>query len=121
MSLKNKQKSYRFGLYSEDIAAWFLRAKGYQIIESRHRNKLGEIDLVVKRGKTIVMVEVKARSKSQNEVVHKQQQERISRAASLFVAKRKEFANLSVRFDVIKITPWQLPKHIENAWEYGGI
>jgi putative endonuclease len=120
MALKNKRKSYRFGLYAEELAAWFLRAKGYQIVEWRHRNKLGEIDLVAKKGKTIVMVEVKARAKNQDEVVHRQQQERISRAAALFVAKRKEFANLSVRFDVIKITPWQWPKHIKNAWEYGG-
>ena len=41
------------------VAAWFLRLKFYRVLARRYRTPLGEIDLIVKRGRTIAFVEVK--------------------------------------------------------------
>ena len=119
-SAKKKIKSYRFGILSEYLVIWFLRLQGYTITDRRCRTRLGEIDLIARRGKTLAFIEVKARKNQENELVHLRQQQRISRSASLLIAKRKEFANLKARFDVVIVRPWKIPKHIKNAWEYNG-
>ena len=38
-----------------------LMLKGYRIVARRHRTKLGEIDLIARRGDLVLIVEVKAR------------------------------------------------------------
>lgn len=115
---RNRVRSYRFGLVSEALAATYLRCKGYRILARRYKTRLGELDLVARKGRIIAFVEVKARNKPLSEVLQKRQQQRISRAATLFIAKRRQFATFSVRFDVMLIVPWRLPKHIKNAWEF---
>ena len=50
------------GRQAEELAAAFLQAKGMTIVERKFRNKLGEIDLIVKDGEEIVFVEVRARA-----------------------------------------------------------
>ena len=49
------------GRRAETLAAWYLRLKGYRIIESRYKTPVGEIDLIARRWGTTVFVEVKAR------------------------------------------------------------
>lgn len=117
MAKRSKIKSYKFGLRSEALAAWFLRLKGYHIIAHRYKTKMGEIDLVARKGNILAVIEVKARGKKQDEVLHRRQQQRISRAATLLIAKRRDFASLALRFDVIMLVPWRIPRHIKNAWE----
>lgn len=47
------------GRQGETLAAEFLVAKGYELLESNLDLKLGEIDLLLKDGETIVLAEVK--------------------------------------------------------------
>lgn len=49
------------GKWGEDIAADFLRKKGYVILERNWRSGHRDIDIVAKTGNTIVFVEVKTR------------------------------------------------------------
>lgn len=49
-----------FGRTAEKKAATFLKKKGYRLLEKNHRTELGEIDLIVEDGETVVFVEVKA-------------------------------------------------------------
>lgn len=56
-----RQKAYRRGHSAERLAAVALMLKGYRIIGRRYRTKLGEIDLIARRGDIVLMVEVKAR------------------------------------------------------------
>lgn len=52
--------TYR-GLYGEAVAASYLRAKDYRILRQRFRyGSGGEIDLVCRKGDTLVFVEVKS-------------------------------------------------------------
>lgn len=112
------------GKRAEDRAAAFLRLKGYRIRERNYRVPVGEIDLIVERGGTVVFVEVKARrgtaQGSPLEAVPPQKVRRISAAAALFLAARK--TRPACRFDVVTVGPdknWLgLPKirHLQNAF-----
>ena len=57
----NRVLNEQRGRRAENIAAMFLRLKGYTILDRRCRTPFGEIDIIARRGKTIVFVEVKAR------------------------------------------------------------
>ena len=50
------------GNHGENLAAAFLRSRGFRILERQARvSRVGEIDIVALDGETIVFVEVKAR------------------------------------------------------------
>ena len=51
----------RFGYKAEDLAADFLRRKGYDIVAVNYTTFFGEIDIVARHKGTTVFVEVKAR------------------------------------------------------------
>ncbi|NBX03670.1 MAG: YraN family protein [Alphaproteobacteria bacterium] len=125
--MKSSQKrlaSHRFGLAAEKIAAFYLRAKGYRILAERYRNFGGEIDILARRGKTVVAVEVKARKNLDScmDSITSDKQQRIIRATNGLLSGHGKVAGLddlhscNIRFDVIFLAPWRLPLHIQDAW-----
>lgn len=50
------------GQTGETLAAQLLQRKGHQILALNRKNKLGEIDILSREGKTIVVTEVKTKS-----------------------------------------------------------
>ncbi len=119
-----RQKAHRYGLHAEKFAAWYLRLKGYRILAERYRNPQGEIDLLAKKGKTLIAVEVKARqTMAQCEIsITPFKQQKIMRAVEWLIAGRgkitglKDIENHTIRFDVIWVANKRLPVHIKNAW-----
>ena len=112
-----RQKAEQSGRRAEQIAAFYLRLKGYRILASRDKTPVGEIDIIATRGKTLVIVEVKKRNTLREalEAVSLNQRRRIERATLAWQQKNRKMA-LSVRFDVIAIVPKRWPTHIKNAW-----
>lgn len=111
---------YRRGLNAEFWAALYLRVTGYRILERRCRTPVGEIDIVARRGKNLVFVEVKTRMDMTTalESISSTQRGRIVRAAQYYMARlRSEF---DPRFDVIAIVPPFSLRHIRNAWDLSG-
>ena len=53
--------AFRRGHGAEGLAACWLRLKGYRILARNWRSAAGEIDLIARRGATLVIVEVKQR------------------------------------------------------------
>ncbi len=106
------------GLRAESVAALLLRLKGYRILARRMKTRLGEIDLIARRGRTLVFVEVKARSDLDGalDALQAPQRERLARAASLYVAGRPDLAALDMRFDLVLVAPRRFPRHMANAW-----
>lgn len=112
-------KSYNFGIIAEYIIAILYFFKFYKIIKHRYKTYLGEIDLIAVRNKTIVFIEVKARTKIIDDILCKStQQERIKKAAIIFLQKHgRKYNQYNVRFDLAMVRTFALPEIIENAWE----
>ena len=112
--------AYRRGHRSEWLAAAALMAKGYRIVARRYRTKLGEIDLIARRGNLVLIVEVKARKTliEAMDAIARDSERRIEGAADLWLARQRDHAKLSVRFDMVAVLPWRWPVHVENVF-YG--
>ena len=115
---KKRQRAERQGHVAETLALWFLLLKFYWPVAQRAKTPKGEIDLIVRRGRQLVLVEVKARQHMQDaaEAILPQQQRRIIDAFSLWVARHPRYMNCHTRCDVILIAPWRWPRHITNAF-----
>lgn len=122
MSVEARQKAHRLGHAAEWRAVWRLRLAGYSILARRYKTRLGEIDIVARRGGVLAFVEVKARADAATaaDALGGRQFGRVSRAASLFVARHPRLAACSVRFDAVLVSGspwWRLwPTHLPDVW-----
>jgi putative endonuclease len=110
------------GRSGEWLAALRLMASGYRIVARNFRSPVGEIDLIARRGRTLVFIEVKHRGDHAAAAlaILPRQQARIRRAAEAFLARRPELATFSLRFDAMLLAPWSVPQHIVDAWRDSG-
>lgn len=120
-TLKRRQAEAR-GRRAETLAAWFLRLKGYRVLARRYRTPAGEIDLIVRRGRTVAFVEVKQRPQeaAAMEAVTPMSRQRIARAAALWVSRHPAAVNLDQRFDVVVACPGRIPRHIPAVFDSDG-
>lgn len=111
-------RARRDGRRGEIVCALWLMAKGYRILGLRLKTPLAEIDLLVRRGKVVSVVEVKRRADLATalEAVGPRQRDRLIRAARWIAAARPELAGASVRLDLIALAPGRWPRHIRDAW-----
>lgn len=118
--LRKRRKAYRRGHSSEWLAAIALMAKGFRIVARRYRTKLGEIDLIARRGDLVLIVEVKARKTliEAMDAIRLESERRIEGAADLWLSRQRDHAKLSLRFDMVAVLPWRWPVHVENVF-YG--
>ena len=117
-ALKLRQKAYRRGHFSEWLASAALMLKGFRIVARRYRTKLGEIDLIARRGDLVLIVEVKARKTLMEavEAIAYESERRIEGAADLWLTRQRDHAKLSMRFDMVAVLPWRWPVHVENIF-----
>lgn len=108
--------AHRLGLRAETLAALFLVLKGYRILARRLKTPAGEIDMVIRRGRALAIVEVKARGAGAEEALLPRQQKRLERAAAHFLGRNPALAELDLRFDVVLVMPRRLPRHMADAW-----
>ncbi len=113
-----RRRSEGYGRFAEALCRGLLRLKGYRILATRLKTPLGEIDIVARRGDTLAVIEVKARRdwQSASEAVGARQLGRLSRAAHVFLGANPQYAGLTLRFDVMLVTPFALPRHLMDAW-----
>ncbi len=114
-----------FGRRGERAAANYLRRRGYRIVARSSRNLAGELDLVTVDKRTVVFVEVKARTSHQSghpvEAITPEKERRLTRAALAFL-RQHGLLDHPARFDVIAVTwpgdtqPPQI-EHFINAFE----
>ncbi len=115
---RDRFAAYRHGHFAEALAAALLLAKGFRLLARRYKTPLGEIDLIVKRGRIIAFVEVKARAFERDalESVGRAEERRMVDAADLWLAKHPDAAGLDLRYDMVVVAPWRLPKHLPDAF-----
>jgi putative endonuclease len=93
------------GSRGERRAVWFYRLRGYSIVGRNVRMRSGEIDLVVRRGRALVFVEVKTRQSlaagEGYESVDRAKQLQLVRLVDEYLAKHAHVGD--VRYDVLSL------------------
>ncbi|MFN2607423.1 MAG: YraN family protein [Acidimicrobiales bacterium] len=94
------------GASGEDLAAAWYEANGYSVVARNWRCRQGEIDLVVRKGRTIVFCEVKTRSSTAFgapvEAVTRTKQARLRVLAGRWLEDAAVAAR-EIRFDVASV------------------
>jgi putative endonuclease len=95
----------KLGARGERRAAWFYRLRGYTIVARNVRFRTGEIDLIVRRGRTLAFVEVKTRQSvaagAGYDAVGARKQRRLIDLALLWLARHPHPGE--VRYDVLSL------------------
>jgi putative endonuclease len=118
MKAAAKIRAQRFGRRAEWLATWYLRLKGFRLVARDVRLPGGEIDLVLRRGRLLVLVEIKARAPGTEieAAIGERQWRRIAAAAEQFCARRPGYAELDRRFDALFLERGRWPRHRPDAW-----
>ncbi len=110
------------GIWGEDLAAAYLREKGYVIIERDWHSGHRDIDIIAQKDSTIVFVEVKTRSSRDFldpiTAVNRQKQHNLLCAINHYLQYKR--ISSDYRFDVITIvgTPGCLNPEIEHIEDF---
>ena len=103
------------------MAAAALRRDGWTILAERHRNPGGELDLIAEKSGLLAFVEVKARP-SLRDAAHAltpRQQDRLMRAAEIWLAANPGHGAEGMRFDVILVAADGTARRIADAFRLG--
>jgi len=118
MTPERGQRARREGRRGEWWCALWLMAKGYRILGFRLKTPQGEIDLLVRKGDVVAVVEVKRRVRLDDalQAIGARQRRRLTAAAASLIARRPDLAGLPIRLDLIALAPGRRPHHIHDAW-----
>lgn len=105
------------GRRAETLAAWYLRLKGWRILDRRVKTPRGEVDLVARRGRSIAFVEVKWRASAAELgfAIDTWRLRRVAAAAEAIAPRYLRSGDMQ-RIDVLLLAPGRWPRHIVNAW-----
>jgi putative endonuclease len=96
------------GRNAEQLAARYLAQQGLSLVASNHRARVGELDLVMREGRVLVIVEVRARHSARKatpeETIDRHKQRRIILATQHFILCNRQYRDWPLRFDVVGIT-----------------
>lgn len=96
------------GTAAEALAGRYLAGQGLQLVTANFRARVGELDLVMTERGVLVVVEVRARRRTNvttpAATVNRGKQQRLIRATQYFLLRHRQFAHWPVRFDVVSIT-----------------
>lgn len=102
-----RESSRSRGSRAERRVARHYRLRGYRILDANAWAAGNEVDLVVRRGRTIVFCEVKSKGGGRYgeplEMVGREKQRRVVRAAEAWLAARPECAALEVRLEAVSL------------------
>ena len=105
MMLRRTIPVAKLGARGERRAAWCYRLRGFSIVGRNHRMRGGEIDLIVRRGKLLVFVEVKTRQSlaagEGYESVDRRKQMQMVRLSDQYLAKCQHKGE--VRYDIVSL------------------
>lgn len=106
------------GQRAEALALLALLLRGYRPVARNLKTPVGEIDLVVRRGRVLAVIEVKTRGTFADaaESIRPEQQARIRRATEWLLNGRPDLAGLTIRFDAMLVLPRRWPQHLVGAY-----
>jgi putative endonuclease len=96
------------GAYGENLAQSYLEKNDHEIIDRNFRWRLGEIDFITKKNRSLHFIEVKYRSTRDyglpQESVIKKKQHKIQRTALLWLQQHHLPVDSDMHFDVLAIS-----------------
>ena len=116
----------RKGARGEEAAASYLESKGWNVLARNFRTRVGEIDIIARRGDLVAFVEVKSWQTVPREDLTRsigpRKRARISRAARVFLSQRPDLGRAHLRFDVVFLGAEENGiEHIAGAFDEEGI
>jgi len=103
----------QIGRDAEERAAQFLTAAGLTLLQRNYRCRMGELDIVARSGNTLVVAEVRLRTRSDfggaAASVTPAKCRRIVRATRHLLVRSPQLARMPVRFDVLIVYPDNKP------------
>lgn len=107
----------------EDEAVKLVQAAGLVVLSRNYTTRCGEIDIVAEDNGTLVFIEVRARSNSRfNSAagsVDRRKQQKLVRAAQLYLRRVSGPGQPGCRFDVIAFEPPQSSAQRDVRWIKG--
>jgi len=84
-----KNLNHQTGKIGEDLARQYLIKRGYKILTSNFRNRLGEIDIIASKNNTLVFVEAKLKigekAGQPEEMINRKKINQIQKMAEIFL------------------------------------
>jgi len=115
--MRSSISASEYGRLAETLAATWLRLRGYRIVGRNVRVARREIDVVARRGSTLVVCEVKARRSTSRgapaEAVDARKRRRMVEAGEMLLAAHPDAER--VRFDVIAVDGLRV-RHVPAAF-----
>jgi len=103
-----RSERQRLGAAAEEQAAELLRGAGCDILARNLRCRMGELDIVARRGELLIIAEVRLRSSGRfggaAASITAAKRARIVRAARYLLAREPGLARLAVRFDTLLLS-----------------
>jgi len=100
------------GVSGEQVVADWYCARGYELVARNWRCREGELDLVLRRGRTFVFCEVKARTSTRFgapvEAVTRAKQVRLRHLAARWLEDEAPVRPREIRFDVASVLAGQI-------------
>ena len=98
------------GDFGEVTVRDYLIKRGYRVIASNYRKRVGEIDIIAvfDIDKEVIFIEVKTRKQGGLiegvESVNHTKRQKIFKTARAFIAENPQFCRMNTRFDVAEVT-----------------
>jgi putative endonuclease len=104
----NNESTRARGSRGEDLALEYLTNLGYELVARNWRSRAGELDLIMRDGDCLVVVEVKARrgegAGRAEQAISRTQARRLLSAGEWFIQQHPHFADHFWRCDLVAIT-----------------
>ncbi|MCI5071661.1 YraN family protein [bacterium] len=104
------QNRKTLGALGEEQAQKFLQKQGYKLLYKNYRCPLGEIDLIMHKAKTLLIVEVKSGTHTSiSPKVHFNwhKKQKLIRLAQFFLMHHPKYCDYTVQFDLVVYQPHQ--------------
>lgn len=107
LNLKRGSKTQRDGARGERMVLWYLRFRGYHLLDRNYMVGHKEIDLIMRKRNLIIFVEIKSRNNPNQAILprwkvnYKKRRNIIS--ASRFYLKSNKLKNVSYRYDIAEV------------------
>ena len=123
----DKRQNYKKGKNGEFIAKDYLLDDGYDLVEMNYKNKIGEIDLIMKNGDILVFIEVKLKVGDRfgfpEEMITKKKIHQIKKVAESFLILKPQVSQIfdKYRIDAVCVVlnydnKVERIKHYENLY-----